>query len=369
VHALARPSSVLSLLTLFLCGSLGLAAAAQTLRASSPEEIRAAVQTAQARGADVAIDFDVPGQGDTVSGLVPLVGWAADLRAGGSGIEHDSVRVSLGTGNQQDEPSAAADLGVRSDVAAVLGLPRGMTQGYLVGWHTCTFPPGPYRVEAAAAAAGTTMSSTVSREVTVAPCPSAPDVPLLADPLDGSIPQWTVGRFRWCEFEYADGEYRVMTTAANPHGGCNDPDTARIIFADFRLDVDVRLVEPTAVAAANIPIRGVVRVPPEPGWSTFTAGYILQLRPVAGTVALLYDTGTTTTRIAEAPATGAHPGAATNHVTIVAQGSRIRVLLNGEPALDLADERHRWGWIGLGAGGRTGAQAAFRNLEVRRLPQ
>jgi hypothetical protein len=54
-------------------------------------------------------------------------------------------------------------------------------------------------------------------------------------------------------------------------------------------------------------------------------------------------------------------------VTIRAQDSRIRVLVNGEPAIDLVDDRHRWGWIGLGAGGRRGAQAAFRDPRVRRI--
>ena len=66
-------------------------------------------------------------------------------------------------------------------------------------------------------------------------------------------------------------------------------------------------------------------------------------------MSLGYDEGTRTIPIAEAAANSLRAGGALNRLSVVAQGPRLRVLVNDEPVLDVEDSRHLWGMVSLGA--------------------
>ncbi len=343
-------------------------AATPTHQLTTPSEVAAAVEQARSRGADVALALDVPRTGETVAGRVVINGWAADLRAGGAGVEPNSFEVRLESPQTSQVLGLARSAQQRPDVAALIGKPPSTTRNFTLGWETCSFPPGRYRLTAAAAAQDTVTSYSTTADLTVAPCPTATDSPLFQDPLDGSIPQWTIGRFNWCTYEYSDGEYRVSSRPANPYGGCADPDTLKTVFQDFVLEVDARVLDPTPSGAARVGFRGITKVIREPRWQQFGSGYGVQLFPATRTVGLVYDDGTTDHAIAESHSDAVRSGDAVNHLTVRAVGSRLSVLVNGDVALDLEDDRLPWGMIMLGADAPPGqtATAAFSNLAIYR---
>src|SRR5713226_5913298 len=96
-------------------------AAMPTLQDAIPTEVAAAVEQARTQGADVALAFDVPRAGSSVAGLVVVDGWAADLRAGGAGVEPNSFEVRLESQGPSQVLGLARSARQRPDVAAIIG--------------------------------------------------------------------------------------------------------------------------------------------------------------------------------------------------------------------------------------------------------
>jgi len=187
---------------------------------------------------------------------------------------------------------------------------------------------------------------------------------LMTDPLDGSNPYWQVVTTESCAIGYQSGSYHVGKLPAARAEDCGAHDVESTVYADFALEVDVRLVDAPPAAFASIGLREDIAE-----FSTqFLAGYAVHIDPELGTVALVYDYGTTYTRLAEARPASLRPAGEWNRVAITATGPRIQVAVNGEVALDVQDARHPWGTItlGVGAPGDESAEAAYRNFELRR---
>jgi hypothetical protein len=333
-------------------------------RLRDPELAHHDPQRQSAQADEVVVALDEPAPGAVLTGHAAVVGWAADLAPDGPGIDPTNVQVWIG--GASGTPLGFAQYGwQRDDVAGRLGQSRYARTGFRLGWEACTFPPGPYQVVAYAWRQDSAVAGLASLDVSVGPCAQAPGSILFADSLDGGNRLWPTGASVECALRYEGGEYHVHKLGAAGAEDCAPPDVERTVYGDFALEVDVRLLDPSPSRFASVAFRSGIAE-----FSTrYFAGYAVHLNPVLGTVELVDDLGTSYTRLAAAQPTSVRAGGATNRVGIVAAGSRIQVLVNGETALEIDDDRHVWGTIGIGAGAPRGdeAQAAFRNLVVRRL--
>jgi hypothetical protein len=322
-----------------------------------------AVEGTHTSGNHLTFAIDEPRAGERLSGYRTITGWAADLLPGGPGIDPKNVQVWID--GAQGSPLGFAQYGwQRDDVAGMLGDTRFAQTGFRLGWDTCTFPPGDYHIVVYGWRQDTSEVGLTSVDVTVEPCALAAGSVLLADPLDSANQLWPTGANDECAHRYQGGEYRVLKLAPNAAEDCAPPDVERTVYGDFTLEVDVQLRDPSPSAFATIGFRVDVAELS----SHYMAGYAVRLNPVLGTVSLVHDVGPTYTRLAETRPGSLRAGEATNRVQIVAEGPRLTVLVNWEPALEVYDDRHPWGTVALGAGAPRGesAEAAFRNLVIRR---
>ena len=74
----------------------------------------------------------------------------------------------------------------------------------------------------------------------------------MADALDGSNPYWQVISTDECAIGYESGSYHVRKLPAARAEDCGAHDVERTLYADFALEVDVRLVDAPPAAFASI---------------------------------------------------------------------------------------------------------------------
>lgn len=95
-------------------------------------------------GPSAQIELDTIGAGATVSGIVPVQGWAVD-HAGLSGTGIDYIHLYLDGPAGQGMFLAEATYGLeRADVAETLGDERFRLAGYSYDWDTRALAPGPH---------------------------------------------------------------------------------------------------------------------------------------------------------------------------------------------------------------------------------
>jgi hypothetical protein len=350
------------------------ARSAPTLQSESEEAVgRAAIEAARANGTNVAVALMPPVALRRFGGNVAIAGWAADLLPNGPGVDPTNLQVWIE--RPERRPLGVASYGIVDPTPRdLLGDDRFTNTGFQMLWASCTFPPGDYRATVYAWRQGTDAVGVASTDAALAPCPIPADRVIFRDALDGTnpfspdwSPWWRAGSGECSEVSYSGGEYRVRRTAVGPPT-CTAEDSSvvdqyRTVYADVAMEVDVRLVDPTPTAFASIGFRLDLAEQS----ASLLSGYAVHLNPTLGTVALVFDRGDSYTRLAEVRPPALRTGTETNRVGIVGQGSRLRVLVNGEQVIEVTDDRHPWGVLALGSGapGGQGADAAYRNLVVR----
>jgi hypothetical protein len=153
---------------------------------------------------------------------------------------------------------------------------------------------------------------------------------------------------------YANGEYFV---ARLPGSGGSPYVMREERFGDFLLEVDARLVEPTADAYVFIDF-----------WRQASGEhYSFVVAPDEGAFILRRNTDRDGTTVLDWTRSAAiQPGTATNRLGVRAQGGELTLLVNGEEVGRApADEQHAGG-IGFGVGslGDGPAEARFGNLVI-----
>jgi tetratricopeptide (TPR) repeat protein len=155
---------------------------------------------------------------------------------------------------------------------------------------------------------------------------------------------------------YADGEYSVarLTTRS----GWSSASRPREGFVDFQVEVDARLVAPTEGAFVFLGFRRQ-----ENG-----DHYALEVDPDDGTYRLVrhVNGGPSTTVIGRTRLATIEGGTAINRLGVRAQDTEIVLLINGQQAGRIRDDRFRQGALALGVGQRQEgtAEARFTNLVV-----
>jgi hypothetical protein len=153
---------------------------------------------------------------------------------------------------------------------------------------------------------------------------------------------------------YADGGYDVARLA----GSAGSPYVMRAErFGDFLLEIDARLVEPTADAYVFVDFRR----------QDSGEHYSFVVAPDEGAFIVRRNTdreGTTLLDWTRTPAI--QRGTAMNRLGIRAQGSEVTLLINGEEVARARADDPREGSIGFGVGslGDGPAEARFGNLVV-----
>ncbi len=363
-----RPSSIavrgmLVVLTIGL--SIPLAQSPLMAQTEAATAVEAAVAAARDQGSDVAIAIEEPQAAVPVSGRTTIRGWAADLRADGPGIDPGNLQVWLGGG--EGNPLGFAQYGWRrDDIATLLGDERYLPTGFTLGWETCTFPAGNYNVTAFGWRRESADFGAAATNVTVRPCPQPAGSLLFHEALDGTNPSWPEGEVPGQRIgQYQEGAYHIQKLSTDPRDLCGVGDTDRTVYKDFALAVEGRVVEPAPTRVVSIAVRCNI----SQASAKTNDCYTVNLDPVLGNVSLNYifnqEGRTSYIHIAEAQAE-MHPGSAYNRVEVIADGSLLRVLVNGEQVLDARDERSSWGGILLGAGAPPGerSQAAYRDVNV-----
>ena len=134
----------------------------------------------------------------------------------------------------------------------------------------------------------------------------------------------------------ADGRYNILVKVSGYPNTWVSPDLGQV-FDNFRLDVDV-----TAVSGTDDHGQGVIfRKTDGIGFYTF------EVRPL-GTFALWKDVGPIHTIIQDWTTSSAiHTGKATNHLTVIADGSHLTFYVNGTKVLEETDNSILAGAVGF----------------------
>jgi len=172
---------------------------------------------------------------------------------------------------------------------------------------------------------------------------------------------WPIGSSdRGDKWGYEDGAYFILAAQSDEQVGAR-PDSAPW-FSDFVLQVDAQFVSGEwgswSVCFRDLP--GTLEQP-------VNAGYNLNFLP-DGSFNLHSNVGGVMTDLVGYPVYAAtfEQGFGTNHLTIIAQGPRIAVYVNGEPLWFVYDESSSRGMIipGVGNSADTPLQVHFDNLKV-----
>ena len=153
---------------------------------------------------------------------------------------------------------------------------------------------------------------------------------------------------------YADGEYYV---ARLPGSGGSPYVMREERFSDFLLEVDARLVEPTADAYVFVDFRRQAR----------GEHYSFIVAPDEGAFILRRNTDHDGATVLDWTRSAAiQRGGATNRLGVRAQGGEVTLLVNGEEVGRARADELREGGIGFGVGslGDGPAEARFGNLIV-----
>ncbi len=156
---------------------------------------------------------------------------------------------------------------------------------------------------------------------------------------------------------YADGEYyvaRLPGSGGSPYVMREEP------FGDFLLEVDARLLEPTADAYVFVDFRR------QPGGEH----YSFVVAPDEGAFIVRRNTDRTGVTVLDwTRAAAIQPGPATNRLGVRARGDELTLLVNGEAVGQARAEDTRAGGFGFGVGSLNdgAAEARFRNLVITSL--
>jgi len=175
-----------------------------------------------------------------------------------------------------------------------------------------------------------------------------------------TVGQWVQQTTETISKYVEDGQYHVRFLGSNAMY-TSSRNLEQGPFADVQLDLDVTHISgQTELCAAGMLLRAA-------DWDNF---YYFLISP-AGTYTIGKEVGgTVTTLVAWTSTDAAYKGAATNHLTVRADGATLTFLINGAQVQQLVDASIASGDVGIRAqiyNGATNAHMAFDNIVVTEL--
>jgi hypothetical protein len=309
------------------------------------------------------IALSSPEAGATVRGQLTVAGWAVDPYTPpgpNQGINPRDVQLWVRHGADEGRLEYATFGEASPDAAECFGAPW-LPSGFARVWETCSFPPGAYDLWVQASSLSTPGAiGFTTADLTVQPCPPGTEL-YRADFRDSSA--WRALPSR-SAVSGPDGD--GWTIRQQEPGTTAEGPTA--VFANFRAEVTTRLLTQGQNRYTYLQFRevagprdtlsdGFYRLSIDPGFRSF------DLARWDGEVETILIPET---RLAQT----IQPAGEDNRLAVVADGARLRVLVNDSLVGEVTDATYPWGRIsfGVGTGGESSAAAHFRDFTVTTLP-
>ncbi len=328
--------------------------------ALSPRETTRLLATAFAQSADdLIVDIESPAPDSVVQGSVPVRGWAVDRNnppRSGRGVNARDVQVWLGappSGRRLD----FAHYGELSQAAEASIGPGFLSTGFSARWETCSFPPGPYELWVFVSSLGSPDVPGYNRvEVQVAPCAPGTEMYRAA----------FVDAAAWPPIVTSEIEAGPEDDGWTMHLKVPDAisESPPGVFANFRVEVTTRIVGASYKRLAYLQFREA----PGPTDSTSDGYYRFSVDSDFASFDLSrWDGDQDVVLIPETRRPDViHGPGLENRLAVVADGSRLQLLINDVPVGAVDDATYPWGRVGFGvwANGQPDATAHFRDFVI-----